>query len=517
MPKVPINRIQKIVISKSDEVALVVEKLIDSDARELLLSVPRFSRLADSLANFHLLKREAQLLNKKVIVESVDDKVIELSGLAGLESLNPILSKSRRQFSDIVSSRQTKEEAGEASVRKKKLVESVQKKSERSFSLPSLRFGKKKLLWGVSAVAAFAGLIFLVNSVLPRADIKITTVKIPWDHNDSVKAEKLGSVDPATGTIPAQVFSQKDNLRLSFPASGKKNIEQRAIGKITIYNAYSSDPQPLVASTRFVTPEGKIFRLAKSIVVPGAKIVEGKIIPSTYEASVIADQPGADYNIGPVSYFSIPGFKGTPKYQAFYGESKEPMAGGFVGETSFPTNDDLKKAKAEISKNLESSLREKIASQIPADFKIVDGATNFAVLQQNVIAEAGATGNFSIDADASIVIVAFKEADVLAMLKGKIEKEKGSGYEIKKFDLAYEKARADFANGRISFPVKFNSILSRYIDIASLKEQVKGKSESALKSLIYGLPELQSAVVSLWPFWVSSVPQNEAKINITVD
>ncbi len=74
--------------------------------------------------------------------------------------------------------------------------------------------------------------------------------------------------------------------------------------------------------TRFLALDGKIFRLTKGITVPGAKIVEGKIIPSSIEAAVIADQPGEAYNIGPVSRFSIPGLKGTPKYEAFYAESK---------------------------------------------------------------------------------------------------------------------------------------------------------------------------------------------------
>lgn len=512
MTRAPINKIQKIIVSKSDEVALVVEKLIDSGAGEIVLSIPRFSKLADSLANFHLIKREAQLLEKKVVVESVDDKVIELAGLAGLDFLNPILSRSRRQFSDIVSSRRTKEDAVEVSVKKKKLVQSVERQPEKAITAKT-----RKLFWIAPVLVSLAGIFFVLNTILPRAEIKITTVKTAWGYNDGVRAEKFASVDPANSTVPAQVFSQKEGLQLSFPASGKKVIEQKAAGKITIYNAYSSDPQPLVASTRFVASDGKIFRLAKSITVPGAKIVEGKIIPSTFETAVIADQPGAEYNIGPVAKFSIPGFKGTPKYQAFYGESLGPMAGGFVGEAAFPTLDDIKKAKTEIAQKLESAVKEKILAQIPAEFKIVDGATNFSILKQNIISQTDNDGNFKIDSEAAITIVAFKETDLLLMLEGKIMKEKGSGYEVKNFELSYEKARVDFLSGRISFPVKFTSTLARTIDIDSLKEQVMGKSEPALQALIYGLSDLQSAVISLWPFWVKSVPGSKGKITILVD
>ena len=78
-----VHKIKKIIIGKSDEVAPVVEKIIDADAKEIVLSIPRFSKLGESLANFHLIKRESELLNKKIVIESVDDKVVELANVTG--------------------------------------------------------------------------------------------------------------------------------------------------------------------------------------------------------------------------------------------------------------------------------------------------------------------------------------------------------------------------------------------------------------------------------------------------
>lgn len=515
--KVPINKIQKIVINKSDEVALVVEKLIDSEADELVLSIPRFSKLSDSLANFHLIKREAKLLGKKIAIESVDDKVIELAGLAELESLNPILSRSRRQFNDIVSAKRSREDAVEDQIKKKKLVESVPPAPGfiPSFRLPKIKL--KKYLLAVPIAVVLVAIVILATTILPKAEITIKTVKTNWNYNDSVRAEKLAAVDPVNATVPAQIFNQKESSRLSFPATGKKTVEQKSSGTITVYNAYSSDAQPLVATTRFITPDGKIFRLTKSIIVPGAKIVEGKIIPSTLEVSVVADQPGSEYNIGPVSYFSIPGFKGTPKYQAFYGESKDMMKGGFIGEMAFPTAGDIKKAKAEVAQKLEQSLKDKIMAQIPTEFKILDGAINFTLIKQDIITDVEANGNFTVASEASISAIAFKEADVLAMLSAKISKEVGEGYEIREHSLTYEKTRADFNGGRLSFPIKFTSVLAHKIDIVALRESIKGKSEASLRATIYGLPGLQSAVISLWPFWVKAVPSQDSKITITID
>ena len=97
---------KKITLNKSDEVALIVEKIIDTELKKVVLIVPRFSSLAESLSNFHLLKREADALEKEIFIESVDNRVIELAELAGIEALNPFFVKNKRQFSDIVPKKQ---------------------------------------------------------------------------------------------------------------------------------------------------------------------------------------------------------------------------------------------------------------------------------------------------------------------------------------------------------------------------------------------------------------------------
>lgn len=514
-PKPTVHRIKKIVISKSDEVAFVVEKIIDSDGKDIVLNIPRFSKLSDSLSNFHLIAREAKLLKKNIVVESVDDKVIELANLSGLESLNPILSRSRRQFYDIVSSKKNREETEEADMKKKKLVESVNRRPARSL----LKLKARNFIAGGALLALVITSGVFAATVLPRAEVKLVAARKSWDYKDSVRAEKLAAIDSAGAVIPGQSFIEKKNHQIAAPATGKKKVEQKAIGTITIYNAYSSDPQPLVATTRFVAPDGKVFRLIKSIVVPAAKIVEGKIIASTLDSEVIADQAGPSYNLGPVSYFSIPGFKGSPKYQGFYGESKSAMTGGFIGEAAFPTDADIKKAKADLSSAIERLLQEEMVKKIPAEFKIIDGASELSITNQTVNTRTDPSNNFSVSADGRLSVVAFKESDLVKMLEGKIAKDPkfGADYSIKTSELSYGKARGDFTAGRISFPIDFKSKVALKIDVDALKAEILGKSEFDLKVLIGALPELDSATVSLWPFWVSRVPNNLSKVTITVD
>jgi len=119
----------------------------------------------------------------------------------------------------------------------------------------------------------------------------------------------------------------------------------KASGIITVFNEYSSSPQLLVASTRFLSSDGKIFRTIKDISVPGSEIINDEIIPDSINITVMADYPGIEYNISP-SDFTIPGFKGSPKYVGLYGKSNTAMNGG-----SNDTTEDIE-LKNEYQNNL---------------------------------------------------------------------------------------------------------------------------------------------------------------------
>lgn len=543
---------KKITVNKNDEVAVVVEKIIESEDSEIVLNIPRFSHLGGSLSNFHLLKREADAIGKRVAVESVDDHVIELSELSGLSAINPFFIKNKRQFSDIVAPKET----GKANKRKLSLGKAPKSSSKESespieerfaalesvldqpinpeksrfdfnffrnirlakpfFRLPEFESYKKyALLLAVGGLLLGFGVVGA--QILPRAEVKIITKKQNWSYQDSILADKSASVSVENMVIPGQLFSQKKNLYLKFPASGRRQVEKFAAGEITVYNSYSSEPQTLLEKTRFVSPDGKLFRLAKTIVVPGAKIADGKIVPSGIAADVVADVSGPDYNIGPVKLFTIPGFKGTPKYQAFYGESIGNMAGGFVGEVAYPTAEDIKKAKAAAGEDLEKSLRAVLLSQVSQEFKVLDSASGYKLLVQNVDEEADPEKNFGIFSEAEIKLMVFKEGDLKDLLLKRAIQENGADFEVKNYTLEYGLTRLDLERGKVAFPVNFKAVLAKKINVEELKKNLAGKSQTELKPTLFSLPGFESGTVSTWPFFVRRVPNSIEKIRVEIN
>ncbi len=542
--------IKKIVIQKSDEPAAVAEKLMDTEAEEIVLSIPKFSKFSESISNFKLIKKQAELLGRTVRIESVDEDAVALAKKAGLEALNPFFGraiKPQKQFSDIVVKKPTRatrpvpapapEPEPEPEPQPEPQPEPVEAEPETPVSAAPIRITgvasldelpKGKRLMGnvfrprtaviaVVCLLVFGLLPYLALAVFPKAEIVLTMQKEDWSFKNAVVADKsITTIDNSASRIPGQVFTQKTNVSSKFPATGKKNIERKATGTVTLYNAYSSAPQALVTNTRLTTPDGKVFRLTSAVTVPGAKIEDGKIAPSSVTADVIADKPGEGYNIGPVDRFTIPGFSGTPKYEAFYAESKAAFTGGFIGEAKVATDADIKAAKAKASESLESSLRTLLAAQMPSDFTILNDGTVFTLLKQTVTPEAGTDGQFTVLSEGQVSLIAFREKDLLDFLHGRIATEKGSEYEVIGESKEYGVARVDIAAGRVSFALTYNAKLRRALDTSGFLNQIIGKSEDELKTIIAGVPGIAGGTAKLWPFYVRTVTKDTDKVKVEV-
>ena len=152
----------------------------------------------------------------------------------------------------------------------------------------------------------------------------------------------------------------KDDLVLDYSSStlskdvmksAPKEINQKAVGEITVYNNYSSNSQILIKNTRFQTSDGKIFRINDSVTVPG----KNGNTPGSVTVKVSADSYGSDYNIKP-SDFVIPGFKGTPRYAGFYAKSVNPMTGGLSGTVSTVSPEDVAVANNDLKPSINSAL-----------------------------------------------------------------------------------------------------------------------------------------------------------------
>ena len=319
--------------------------------------------------------------------------------------------------------------------------------------------------------------------------------------------------------IPAGLLEFKKVASGEFESTGKEFIENRARGQAVVYNRFSSSPQTIVQNTRFLTKNGTLFRLTQTAVIPGAKIVEGKIIPQSIEVELQADSPGEGSNIvDKDTVLKIPGFQGTPKYDGFYAIAPSGFNGGFKGEARVVTAEDLKKAEEEVSKKVFDELNQEIVKKIPPDFKFMESLREIEILKVNSVRANTRSERFSVEAEAKARSLIFKERDVLSLLKDLvltdepikefIEGSQNINYHVRKID--FNKSRAEVS---LSGDIKAKSVIKK----EELIQAARGKKEGSIIEILKGRSDIAKFRLAFFPPWLLKAPDNGDKIRVMVE
>lgn len=377
---------------------------------------------------------------------------------------------------------------------------------------------------GVAALAVFATLSFAAAMylVLPSANINISINKLPLKAAVPVAVSKnVSSSNLASGIIPGQYFLLSKSGSKTFSVEGEsKELFAKASGYIDIYNAYGATPQRLVAQTRFETKDGKIFKIQKAVVVPGAKMSGNNLTPSSIRVEVLADQAGDEYNIGP-SFFTIPGFKGTPKYAGFYAKSAEPMVAGKIGTGKQVTAGLIEKAKNDLAGEFVKELEADTLNTLKdSDLRLIDGASAVKIDEFKSSAAAGAVADsLTITMKITWQALVFKEKDFGALVANFIVSKYPEAKDLNfEGGIVYPKAtKADFKKGELFFIYDIDEENIMAVKTDELRKELAGRDESEIRDLISGKTFISGATISFWPIWVNRAPDNPKKITITID
>ncbi len=367
----------------------------------------------------------------------------------------------------------------------------------------------------VFLIISISALLLIIYSTFGSAQIIIKPQTQQLDFQIKVSASSSNSkVDQSFNVVPGEYFTVEQTESKTVQTTGQKEVAQKAKGKITVFNNFSSSSQPLVATTRFETADGLIFRTPKSIIVPGAVIENGVQKPGQIEIEVIADQVGEKYNIGP-SDFTIPGLKGTPKFDKINARSESKMSGGIVGLANIVTEKDFNQAKEELKKNL--------FEKIKKDFK--KKALNLVVIEtpepaitsftaSNQAEEAATELILSMTAKSSTV--AFAEKDILELINSFVQKTGDLVLIKESLNIEYKNPQINEKGQSLIFNIAVKVRAGAKIDENQIAQKLAGLKEKEIKELIHSIKEIETAKIILSPFWVSRIPKNPDKIKIKV-
>lgn len=355
----------------------------------------------------------------------------------------------------------------------------------------------------VALVAALLVFIFFFSVV------KTTIVLIPDQERvqnnvvfDIYDQSLSGAGEKAIKGIVKKVDLEDEK---DFPATGKKVIGQEAVGKVIIYNNYNKN-QPLVATTRLLSSDNKLFRIKETVNVPAG---------GSAEAEIYADDPTPESEIGP-SRFSIPGLWAGLQ-DKIYAESKEGVV--YQKKTqNLVTKEDVDGAIRE----LKQSLTEKAQAQLTGDVQFSEVIYN--VDENSITTDVDAKvdeekDGFKVKIKGSVVVVAFDGKQALDLAKQKLNNSVSTNEEILSFseDIDYALTNFDLQQGTASINATFEGKVSLKENSQIInKEKIVGLKKDQLEAYLSSLSGISGYEVKFYPSFIKKVPKLTDRIDVQI-
>lgn len=348
--------------------------------------------------------------------------------------------------------------------------------------------------------------------IFPSATVTVH----PQTITDSYDQSFTVSTQNGTAEVPLQKATQELTVTVAGIASGAADTATsagtRATGKIKITNNFSSEAQPLLATTRFESNTGKIYRIQENVTVPG----NGSI-----EATVVADGSGESYNLNDGS-LTIPGLKGTDKYGKINATVVSPITGGggteaVSGGTFIKADEETLRTRAQDE--AKRMFSESVDNEKNDIYTFVDGLQIERVTETGLPKVGSVPGEYEYSAVFKVTAYATsKESVTNAILKNIRSEYDGITFAPAEKELSFTDFTLNKENTEASLKAHLETTLAANIEEQKIKADLRGKAASDLKNFTTAHPEIKSLSIMVKPSWaLKRIPSNPNKIHIKTE
>jgi hypothetical protein len=355
--------------------------------------------------------------------------------------------------------------------------------------------------FSVAAILLFAVILYFVFS---RATVYITpnyqyqkigfAIQVAKENSDSALAQNR---------LSGKVVETSASVTKTFAGVETRLTTDKASGKVIIYNK-NSQAQVLVATTRLLTADNKLYRIENRVNIPAGGQVE--VIAK-------ADQAGDEFIIGP-GRLTIPGLW-VGLQDKIYAESVD----GFKKDGAIVTNvtdDTIATAKTELNKTALEDARKKLSSLAGKDIPLE------ALEIKNTVFTSNAKPNtnqkeFTGTMTATVKALIFDEQEMknlaLATLPP-IYKADNALINIDQQSFSYQVVILDNNQENLLGQIK-GEYTVKLTAIKVQPTEIAGLSRSEALKYLKNLPNVKDASI-LMPFWSRSLPVLGDKITIQI-
>lgn len=321
----------------------------------------------------------------------------------------------------------------------------------------------------------------------------------------------------ATGTLMYTLVTSSLQASQTVAAQGTQDVETKAQGTFTVYNDYSTSPVKLIANTRFASPSGLIFRTPAAVVVPG----KTGSTPGHVSVTVFADQAGQQYNLGPVSRFTVPGLQSTPAmYANIYAQSTASTTGGFSGQQAAVDPSTLSTARASLRSQLAQEAETAAAAQSGTSTIVMPGLIQ--ITYQDMPETPAGNGSIQLNEKAQIQTPVFDAGSFTETIAQSVG-EDASASPLRFIPgntfaaQGISEASSTLGANPFSFQLSGTGTLVWQVDAQALAQALAGHDQNAFDTITANFPGIQEAHARIEPFWKTSFPSNPSDISVVIE
>ena len=555
-----------IYINLEDDVSQIASRLKRERSEEVVLVCPKRCFLFSDSINLRLLKKQTDVLKKRVYILTMDERGqiyakeagFELRFLshAGARGLSDIRVK-QNQVSEIKTNLDTEADSSknlvglnlQAKTAEPEVLKSeVLKSNSVKFSpkvvvvdrvfpkahetqtqkdetkIEKSKTGAKSILFFLfTTVSVFLLVIFYV---LPSATITIFPKLENVNRDLEVSlSSAVFEVDSARLLLPATKISQTFEVENKFQSQGKKEVGNKAVGSVRIYN-FTKLPINLKAQTTTLSIGNKSYVLTadalsvKPTLFKNSKTKEIDLESLNPEVEVQAVEGGESFNLPAGVRLEITNKIFGSKPKILYAKSDTAISGATTRFLSVISDLDVQKSReiltGQILENLQQDLKAKslVFPEKGFALEVVSFSTDKPSGSQSP--------SFTAKLRATISGLAFSEANLKKIINERLIQALGIGKNFSDSKdgekLIYSlKNSYNLGSENASLSVHYESNLIYQISVENIRESLKGKKPEEVQILLKNHPEIDHIDINLTPSWQKTFPIFQKKIQIKIN
>jgi hypothetical protein len=377
------------------------------------------------------------------------------------------------------------------------------------------RLGLAPLLVVAMLLALLGVGAYGVYALLPTATVSVRPHLVPVGPVSGVVVAdpRVAVVDAGEGMIPAQSIPLPLSVSGQFAATGSRVTAVRATGSVRFRSENTVNEVLVPAGTRVATATDIAFETTAAVTVPRA--VFGTGTPGRVDAPVRAVRAGPRGNVAANTITLVPSGLAD---QLVFVTNPQPTTGGDRQTTTVVTEDDYEAAMSELRDQLPGLLEQELAKpdNAPRGLVVYPATAQIGPATAEPAAAAlvdTATESFGLALNATATVLAVNEAHVEQVMVEQLRALVPAGSTLLEQTIEAGHTPGEVSAGTVIFSASANASAYRLPERDVLVEEIRGQPLEEARAIIsrYG-----SAELSVWPDFIDRVPDQSARINLTI-